>query len=164
MDEGNVIMCSGMNFLVIFRKKNGKRITKDLCSRIDSFMDTTFIKYAIAGNGVYIATGLNPMLFHPSEDDDMLSQIHDFIDTVSTGCLMYLGEDDLGVMISMIAPIFAVSTVSTQAGGDFFTDVEEVLSSEKPKEAGKDDEPPKPKTKADKWLDSIVDDMQDGDK
>ena len=169
MDEmgGSIVLKAGMTFLVIFKKKSKKAFTKQEMTGIEHIMNTAFARHAQIGKCAYIAGVVNPEMFHP-ESENILAELQKFIDRLITGALQYLGIDDAAMAVFMIAPVFASS--GSASGDDLFCDVEEILENQKFDPAGDDDDDDddgireiKPKTRADKWLDNLIDGLKGDD-
>lgn len=161
-----MILKAGMTFLMVFRRKNKRAFPKEAVEKIEASMAVTFMGHAKLGNCVYVATGLNPELFHPQNPENLLEEIHEFIDKLIAGYLQFLGVDDAGLSISMIAPVFA-SSGAVNGNKNLFKDLEDIFENEQLGAISFDEgdfgdfEGPKPKTKADRWLDNILNDINE---
>lgn len=161
-----MILKAGMTFLLVFRRKSKKAFSKEAIEKIESSLLVTFLDHTKIGNCVYVATGLNSQLFQLQNEENLLEEIHGFIDKLIAGYLQFLEIDDAGLSISMIAPIFA-SSGAVNGNKKLFNDLEQIFENENlgAINLGSGEfenlEKPKSKTKADKWLDNILNDIKE---
>lgn len=146
---------SGLNFLVVFRRKSGKALSKYDRGELEKMLGYTFISYTRLSGDAYIASGLNEDAFQP-KTDDLLVEASEFASKAMSVMIAKMGIPESGMAVAMIAPLSLV------AGGpvavNLFDDIGDVFQSSTIEESD-DGSHRQPKTKADKWFDGLLSEL-----
>lgn len=157
-----IVMKNGLNFLVILKRESGKKFTKQSEKQIRTMLESVFGNVWSAGDAVFVCGGLDDDLMKMiSAEDDAIEAAAKMMDKVNQLILTRLGVEDAQGSISIFAPLALTISAMKSCRKPMFNEMRDMFNETGDLERQGD---AAEKTRADQWLDGILEEMSNGGK